>query len=353
MSQWNKEQGWEFESSQPYEWKVDGNEKLNHAISLSKESDVIIVGSAPEIYVKERMKGTTGKITLFYSERIYKRGRWRCLSPRGIFQRINTYHRYHNHGLYMLCASAYTSSDLLLQGAYLGKCYKWGYFPETMMYQIEDLMRMKETDKVKLLWCGRLIGWKHPEVVIKLARLLKEQHIEFELNIIGTGELDSFLHNMVKEENLGHEVHLLGAMPSARVREYMECSNIFLSTSDFREGWGAVVNEAMNSGCTVVVSHAVGAAPYLIHDKKNGLIYKNGDLQSLFHKVLLLIRDQELSKELGKNAYHTIISEWNATIAVERLLLLIDDLQRDGTSNRFLSGPCSKAQYIGNHWFKE
>jgi hypothetical protein len=37
-------------------------------------------------------------------------------------------------------------------------------------------------------------------------------------------------------------------MPPEEVRVHMEQSNIYLFTSDFGEGWGAVLNEAMNSG---------------------------------------------------------------------------------------------------------
>ncbi len=38
--------------------------------------------------------------------------------------------RYRNKNVYMLCASAYTSADFSLVGAYRNKSYKWGYFPE-------------------------------------------------------------------------------------------------------------------------------------------------------------------------------------------------------------------------------
>ena len=37
-----------------------------------------------------------------------------------------------------------------------------------------------------------------------------------------------------------------------------------------QEGWGAVVNEAMNSGCAVVADHMIGAAPWLIRQGENG-----------------------------------------------------------------------------------
>ncbi len=53
---------------------------------------------------------------------------------------------------------------------------------------------------------------------------------------------------------------MLGAMSPDKVRAYMERADVFLFTSDFNEGWGAVLNESMNSGCAVVASHAMVSA---------------------------------------------------------------------------------------------
>ena len=87
---------------------------------------------------------------------------------------------------------------------------------------------------------------------------------------------------MIREKKLEDCVHMLGAMSPDEVRKHMEQANIFLFTSDRNEGWGAVLNEAMNSGCAVVASHAIGSVPYLIKNGNNGYIYENeGQLHSL------------------------------------------------------------------------
>ena len=314
---------------------------------------MVILGSAPERYLSERMKCNSIGITLRYSERFYKKGRWRFVSPRGIWNTWNTYYRYKNRNLFMLCASAFTSSDLYYHRAYIGKCYKWGYFPELLQYNQEDLMRKKQKENIEILWCGRLIDWKHPELSIKLAHMLKIEGINFIMNLIGTGDLENEIRRLINEYNLNPQVKLLGAMEPDQVRRYMEKADVFLSTSDFEEGWGAVINEAMNSGCAVVSSHGVGAAPYLIKDGINGMIFQNGNLKSLLRKVLLLVHDKNLCAMIGRRAYETILHEWNAQEAVRRLLLIIEDLNQYGESNRYLTGPCSKAELIRNNWYKE
>lgn len=351
---WRREQGWDLEKHYPYELNVKGgDDNFQAAVGLAKESEVLILGSAPEVYVSERMKAGSEGITFRYSERIFKRGTWRFLSPRGLLGKYHTYYKYHNRKLFMLCASAYTSGDFRLQGCYLGKCYKWGYFPETRHYDPEELMKKKQKDKVELLWCGRFIHWKHPEAAISLASILKREGVNFTLKMIGTGEEEKHLKTLITDNKLQDYVILSGAMSPDEVRDHMEGANIFLFTSDFQEGWGAVLNEAMNSGCAVVASHAAGAVPYLIKDRENGFIYRNGDLNSLCKKVKLLINDRQVRENLGIKAYETVIQEWNAQTAAERFLLLVDDLIHEGKSDRFLSGPCSSAEILRNNWYSD
>lgn len=351
---WRKEQGWSAYDNLPYVIKVNESEKaLRSAMKLSFDSDVVICGASPELYLKKRLLENRSGVTLRYSERIYKRGTWRFLSPRGLKLRWDTYYRYHNPKQFMLCASAYTSGDLRLQGAFLGKCYKWGYFPETISYSDQELMSKKHKDKFVLLWCGRFIDWKHPEVAIQLAARLHKERSEFELQMIGSGEEEWNLRALIEQYKLEACVKLLGPMRPEQVRDYMETANIYLFTSDYQEGWGAVLNEAMNSGCAVVASHAAGAVPYLIQDGVNGAIYQSGKIDSLYQRVKYLMEHKECCEQMGRKAYVTIQKEWNAKVAAERLLLLIEDLEQQGNSERFQSGPCSRADIIKNSWYKE
>ena len=208
------------------------------------------------------------------------------------------------------------------------------------------------TSCVSILWVGRLIGWKHPEAAIHLATKLKAKGYRFRLSIIGSGEMEEDLRKMIRERNLGNDVSVLGSMPPENVRIHMEEADIFLFTSDFNEGWGAVLNESMNSGCAVVASHAIGAVPFLIRDGENGLIYKSGDQTQLEQSVQRLMDDEQFRRKLGKRAYLTMIEEWNADIAAERVLQLSQALmERKDASTLFSQGPCSIAPILKNNWY--
>jgi glycosyltransferase involved in cell wall biosynthesis len=174
------------------------------------------------------------------------------------------------------------------------------------------------------------------------------------MEFIGSGVLEEELKREAAEKGLGGYVSFLGSMSPDEVRNQMEQSGIYLFTSDRNEGWGAVLNEAMNSGCAVVASHAIGSVPYLIRDKENGLVYRSGDVDMLYEKVKYLLEHREYQIQLGQAAYETIVTEWNAEVASERFMILAEHiLKGEKRPDLFTSGPCSKAEIIKDNWYGE
>ena len=328
--------------------------------NLILNSDIVIYGGVDEeCYIVPRLKA--GKPVFRYSERIYKTGQWKAVSPRGLRKKYIDHTKYRKQNVFLLCAGGYVPSDFHIVKAYPQKMYRWGYFPETKRYEdFSDLMEQKGyleggNKKTYLLWAARFIDWKFPEHVIELARKLKENGHSFQLDMIGGGQLEDKIKAMISQYQLEDVVHLKGFMEPSKVRSYMEKADIYLTTSNREEGWGAVINEAMNSGCAVVANHEMGAAPYLIQHGKNGFLYENGKEQQLYSYVEQLIRDSKLCKTMGTEAYKTITEVWNAENAAACLMQLIKNLnlvEKEKYSltglapNLTEDGPCSKAPII-------
>jgi len=318
----------------------DNARNAKQARNLAKESDVIIIGSAPKEYCDLRIG--TKKLMFRYAERPLKKGfevwkypyrfvKWHLQNPYGV-------------PIYMLCASAYTAGDYAKFGLFRNRTYKWGYFPEVKRYGDIDALIAKKKP-ASILWAGRLIGWKHPEASILVAEKLRQAGYNFELNIIGNGEMEQQLRDLIQSKGLGQQVHMLGSMPPEQVREHMEESEIFLFTSDRNEGWGAVLNESMNSGCAVVASHEIGSVPYLIQNMENGLTYNDGNLDLLYAKVCWLLDNTNKRKHLGKAAYETLTTQWNAENAAERFIRLAQTVLNGEDGNEsFSEGICSPAE---------
>ncbi len=342
------EMGYADMNAEPFVIRAYETEGHKEALRLARESDIIIHGNSRLDYEKETIN--SGKPFFRYYERLFKNYKFYKLG----YVAFNHWKRHggsKNRKAHMLCASAFTAIDVARIGAYKGRCYRWGYFPEVREY--EDIERLVDgKKKATLLWAGRMIDWKHPEDPISVAERLKAEGYDFTLNMIGTGNMEEQLRELVNSKNLNDRVNILGSMPPEKVREYMENSQVFLFTSDKQEGWGAVLNESMNSGCAVVASHAIGSVPFLLQDKENGLIYRSEDVDDLYSKVKYLLDNPEDARRMGIAAYNTLTEQWNAKNAAERFIKLAEAvLSGEDTPDLFPDGVCSKAPILKNNWY--
>lgn len=336
--------GWEIPLNLTYLKKSYTSEKdYQQCMELILEADVVIVGSAPQKMISERI--ARDSLTLRYSERVYKTGQWRVFSPRGIYH-MNKAHRLASRkNVFLLCASAYLPCDMNLFGFYTGKMYKWGYFPELFLYKEQELLDKKRNEVIEIVWAARFIDWKHPEIVIWLAEKLKQLGVKFHVTMIGSGDMLSQCERLISKKKLVNEITILGAISPLEVRQYMEKSNVFLMTSDYNEGWGVTLMEAMNSGCVVISSHAAGATPSLIRHNFNGFIFKSESKSDLLKQMMKYIKNKKQAEKMGINAYHTIRDEWNPKHAVQNLIKLMDSLLNKKRL-KIKQGPCSKAEVI-------
>ena len=299
---------------------------------MIQECDVVLFGGCDdECYIEERLR--SGKMIIRISERIYKTGQWKAVSPRGLIKKYKDHTRYRKAPVYLLCAGAYVASDFQIVRAYPGKKFCWGYFPETRKYDLDKLMQNKgyfcggEVKIPYIVWAGRMIDWKHPERALEAAKYLKQKGMKFRLDMIGGGALEKEVESRIVAYNLEDCVYLPGFRTPTQVREMMEQADIFLMTSDRQEGWGAVANEAMNSGCAFVASNLPGAVPYLVNQGYNGYMYQDGDQQMLNTILERLLGDKKQCEVMGRRAYRTITETWNAENAATSLMLLITRLQ--------------------------
>ena len=311
----------------------------------AENADVVILGvPAPDLVYACLRRG----VLLFrYSERPFKKEmpaakmairalRWRTWNPPGA-------------SIYMLCAGAYTAGDYLRIGMFRNRTFKWGYFPEFKRNRsIEELLDEKNGSQI--LWAGRLLEWKHPETALYLADGLVKKGFCFQLRLIGSGPMESELGKLCKTLNLEEYVEMRETVTPDELRGIMEQSGIFLMTSDRKEGWGAVVNEAMSCGCAVIGSTQAGSVPFLIKPGINGYVYRHGEQAQLLDIAEDLLEHPDKQKEIGERACRTIEEEWNAEEAAGRFIKLADSILKGYSLIEYESGPCSRASKISEDW---
>lgn len=311
------------------------------AIELCTEADVVVAGACDESYLEPRLK--ENKLTFRFTERIFKKGKKSLLKPKNFSAIYRQHIANRKKNYYILCTGADAASDFRFIGMPKEKLLRWGYFPEVPELDITQVLKQRGDSVIQIVWVGRLVELKHPGRALSAAKYLKDNGVRFEMKLIGMGPLEEKLRTQIKAEHLEDCVTLTGSMPAEQVREMMRASHIFLLNSDKREGWGAVVSEAMGCGCAAVISDEAGAARVLIRNGENGVYYPCNDEKALNEALYRVATDKNLRERLSCGAYALMREVWNGTTAAERLCRFSEKLLAGEQPVQPTNGPLSPA----------
>ncbi len=113
-------------------------------------------------------------------------------------------------------------------------------------------------DETVLLFSGKFIEKKNPQLILEALRLLSiEERKRIALIFVGSGPLEETLRAQAAE--FRDRVHFTGFVNQAEIPQYYTAADVLLLPSRRAgETWGLVVNEALQAGCGVVMTSAVG-----------------------------------------------------------------------------------------------
>jgi glycosyltransferase involved in cell wall biosynthesis len=135
-------------------------------------------------------------------------------------------------------------------------------------------------DDFVILFVGRLINEKAPDVLLDSFNLLKKPNIK--LIFVGEGPLQNRLNQRTIDLNLMNNVFFIGKVTGIELYKWYNIAHIFVLPSRF-EPFGAVVNEALICGCYTIVSDNVGASCLITKD--NGEVVSNLDKYNLADSI--------------------------------------------------------------------
>lgn len=154
---------------------------------------------------------------------------------------------------------------------------------------------VKPTDLV-LLQVARLDYLKDHATAIRTVQRVAQQRPDVHLLLAGEGPEHSAIEAMVKQQNLGDQVRLLGLRSD--VTRLLAAADLFLLTS-ISEGIPLTVIEAMAAGLPVVSTNVGGVGEVMV-DPETGLLAPAGDDAALAAHILRLSADPALSRRMGQ-----------------------------------------------------
>ena len=146
-------------------------------------------------------------------------------------------------------------------------------------------------DGIRFIYVGSLIKRKHVDVVIRAFSKVADE--KDTLLVVGGGNEESYLKQLVKDLKLEKKVSFTGRVPRDQVLRYMKENHVFALISD-DETYGMVYIEAMLQGCLTIASKK-GGFDGIIVDGENGFLCEAGNEKELIdiYKRIKSMNSQE------------------------------------------------------------
>ena len=177
--------------------------------------------------------------------------------------------------------------------------------------ELRAKLGIPEHEKV-ILFTGRLEPVKGLDVLID-AFACSQYQVPATLILIGEGSEKQRLIDLAKKKSV-NKIYFLNYIDNHMLYRYYALADVFvlpsITTPRVKEAWGLVINEAMNQGCPVIATNAVGAAVGgLLVDEITGYIIDENNPSQLSNAILFLLKDLKLSRKI-RNYNITEIKKW-------------------------------------------
>ncbi len=117
--------------------------------------------------------------------------------------------------------------------------------------------------------------------------------------IVGNGVLERELKgfsNSLRGESNNQIIFIDFQNQSVMPDLYKSADILVLPSQGPNETWGLSVNEAMASGCAVLVSDKCGCFPDLVNEGENGFVFSSIDKDELLSKMKKVVADKVISR---------------------------------------------------------
>lgn len=174
-------------------------------------------------------------------------------------------------------------------------------------------------NKRYLVSVGRVVKRKGFDYLIKSLELLDE---DVELLLIGDGGERAVLQDLAKTMGLSHRIQFVGDVSEEEKFQYLANADIYVLSS-LHEGFGIVLQEAMQVGLPIVSTNYGGQVDLIIN-QVNGLLVEPENAVALAEAIKQLLRDENLYKKISYNNVEKVREFRPETIIHEHLKLIKD-----------------------------
>lgn len=201
------------------------------------------------------------------------------------------------------------------------------YIPTNTISEVEFIPfspKQINSDRIKLLFVGRVIRAKGVIEAIESVKLLIESGYDCELNVVGPiggGSFKTELENIRQQLSLETKVNFHGLIEFGdKLLNMYRTADIFILPS-YNEGFPHVIWEAAASCCPIITSPA-GGIPSLFKHRQHAVLIPPKDHKVLADSIIELLDDERLRTNIVTNAYNFAM-EYTAESCAKKLAEVI------------------------------
>ena len=199
----------------------------------------------------------------------------------------------------------------------------------------ESLLKVlteSETGLFKIIFIGRLVGYKGLKHLIEALSYLDERFI---LNVIGDGPLLNKLQLLTNDLSLTGRVNFLGNLNNNQKNAYLRYSDVLVLPSVSRnEAYGIVQIEAMAFGLPVISTRIIGSGVDWVNENGvTGYVVPIKDANSLSQALLKLSSDEHSYIELSTNCLKRFSERFDDNIITPKLIKIYRKLLKNNVDD--------------------
>lgn len=173
----------------------------------------------------------------------------------------------------------------------------------------EILKTEKGFPPINILYVGHLTKLKGIHYLIQAFRHINHDSCRAVLHIVGDGEYQNALENMVQELELTNKVNFWGFKQKEELPFFYGIADFFVFPSLY-DVWGLVCIEAMSAHLPVISSFYSGVTSDLLRNGVNGFVIKPEDTMQFAKYLEQLILDVALREKFALAASTTVEKEF-------------------------------------------
>ncbi|MGD0948044.1 MAG: glycosyltransferase family 4 protein [Candidatus Binatia bacterium] len=162
-----------------------------------------------------------------------------------------------------------------------------------------------KTKAIDILYIGRLVDFKGPDLVIRAFEIACERGLDAHLTMAGDGEMRVTCELLKRRSAFGDRIRLLSWVDARQGEELRAQADIFTAhncrgpLSRQEEAFGVSIVEAMASGLPVITGRSGSVCETVTHGQ-TGVLVEPGDVEAHAEAFLQLARDPELRFQMGQ-----------------------------------------------------